>query len=168
MSAVAAAFNGPFKHQEHSGAAWERKRVANHNRQHCGSPVNNEPHQLTENQRYQLMDDSVQSTSLLPLHTAILERWRSVFCSFSLENSGLRDRKKNDIIRLFCNYCERPLQPKIAAKSFSSIFISTNHSSGFNETIYLEIILLPFFKNDKLSNDLNMEFLRSYSQLLPE
>ncbi|XP_043266861.1 semaphorin-5A isoform X2 [Venturia canescens] len=78
MSAVAAAFNGPFKHQEHSGAAWERKRVANHNRQHCGSSVKNEPHQLTENQRYQLMDDSVQSTSLLPLHTATLERFTHI------------------------------------------------------------------------------------------
>lgn len=75
MSAIAASFNGPFKHQENSGAAWERRPVAHHNRQRCGSSVNVAPHQIIDNQRYQLMDDAVQGTTLEPLHTAILERF---------------------------------------------------------------------------------------------
>lgn len=75
MSAITASFNGPFKHQENSGAAWERRPVSHHNRQRCGSFANVAPHQIIDNQRYQLMDDAVQSTTLEPLHTALLERF---------------------------------------------------------------------------------------------
>ncbi|XP_023288888.1 semaphorin-5A, partial [Orussus abietinus] len=75
MSAITAAFNGPYKHQENSGAAWARKPVSHHNRQHCGPPPSNAPHQIMDNQRYQLMDDAVQGTTLTPLHTATLERF---------------------------------------------------------------------------------------------
>ncbi|XP_043600317.1 semaphorin-5A-like isoform X1 [Bombus pyrosoma] len=74
MSAITASFNGPFKHQENSGAAWER-RPSHHNRQRCGSNANVAPHQIIDNQRYQLMDDAIQSTTLEPLHTALLERF---------------------------------------------------------------------------------------------
>ncbi|XP_039315007.1 semaphorin-5B isoform X1 [Solenopsis invicta] len=75
MSAVFASFNGPFKYQENAGAAWERRPVAHHNRQRCGSPSSTAPHQIMDNQRYQLMDEAVQSTMLEPLHTATLERF---------------------------------------------------------------------------------------------
>ncbi|KOC59161.1 Semaphorin-5B [Habropoda laboriosa] len=75
MSAITGSFNGPFKHQENSGAAWERRPVSHHNRQRCGSSADVAPHQIVDNQRYQLMDDAVQSTTLEPLHTAIHERF---------------------------------------------------------------------------------------------
>lgn len=78
MSAVAASFNGPFKYQENAGAAWERRPVAHHNRQRCGSPSSTAPHQIMDNQRYQLMDEAVQSTMLEPLHTATLERFTHI------------------------------------------------------------------------------------------
>lgn len=78
MSAVAASFNGPFKYQENAGAAWERRPVAHHNRQRCGPPSNTAPHQIMDNQRYQLMDEAVQSTMMEPLHTATLERFTHI------------------------------------------------------------------------------------------
>lgn len=75
MSAITASFNGPFKHQENSGAAWERRFVPRHDRQRCGFSADVAPHQIIDNQRYQLMDDAVQSATPEPLHTAILERF---------------------------------------------------------------------------------------------
>lgn len=78
MSAIAASFNGPFKYQENAGAAWERRPVPQYNRQHCGSSSNAAPHQIMDNQRYQLMDDAVQSTLLEPLYTATLERFTHI------------------------------------------------------------------------------------------
>ncbi|XP_011693296.1 PREDICTED: semaphorin-5B [Wasmannia auropunctata] len=78
MSAVAASFNGPFKHQENAGAAWERSPVAHHNRQRCGPPSSTAPHQIMDNQRYQLMDEAVQSSMLGPLHTVTLERFTHI------------------------------------------------------------------------------------------
>ncbi|XP_011497414.1 PREDICTED: semaphorin-5B [Ceratosolen solmsi marchali] len=74
MSAIAAAFDGPFKHQENSGAAWERKPVA-HDQQKCGFASSTGSRYLTDNQRYQLMDEAVQSATPRPLHTATLERF---------------------------------------------------------------------------------------------
>ncbi|KYQ51466.1 hypothetical protein ALC60_09464, partial [Trachymyrmex zeteki] len=78
MSAVVASFNGPFKYQENAGAAWERRPVAHHNRQRCGSSSDTAPHQIMDNQRYQLMDEAVQSTMLEPLHTVTLERFTHI------------------------------------------------------------------------------------------
>ncbi|KAG5319898.1 SEM5B protein, partial [Acromyrmex heyeri] len=78
MSAIVASFNGPFKYQENAGAAWERRPVAHHNRQRCGSSSDTAPHQIMDNQRYQLMDEAVQSTMLEPLHTVTLERFTHI------------------------------------------------------------------------------------------
>lgn len=78
MSAITASFNGPFKHQENSGAAWERRPVPHHDRQRCTVSANVAPHQIIDNQRYQLMDDAVQSTTREPLHTTILERFTHI------------------------------------------------------------------------------------------
>ncbi|KAK0086292.1 hypothetical protein PV325_003438 [Microctonus aethiopoides] len=74
-TAIESAFNGPFKHQENSGAQWEKKRVPNHYRQHCGQPENTAAHQIMDNQRYQLMDDAVQSSTVMPLHITTGERF---------------------------------------------------------------------------------------------
>ncbi|XP_011301281.1 semaphorin-5A isoform X2 [Fopius arisanus] len=78
MTAIASSFNGPFKHQEHSGAAWEKKRVTNHYKQYCGTPVNVPDHQIMDNQRYQLMDDAVQGTTISPLHSTTMERFTHI------------------------------------------------------------------------------------------
>ena len=75
MTAIMASFNGPYKYQENSGSAWERKHVPYLNRQQCDQPSSNAPHQILDNQRYQLMDDAVQSTTLMPLYTVTLERY---------------------------------------------------------------------------------------------
>ncbi|XP_076394986.1 semaphorin 5c isoform X2 [Megachile rotundata] len=78
MSAITASFNGPFKHQENLGAAWERRPVPHHDRQRCSVSANILPHEIIDNQRYQLMDDAVQSTTLEPLRTTILERYTHI------------------------------------------------------------------------------------------
>ncbi|XP_014488967.1 PREDICTED: semaphorin-5B isoform X2 [Dinoponera quadriceps] len=78
MSAIAASFNGPYKYQDGAGAAWERRQVAHHNRQHCGPSPNTAPHQIMEDQLYQLMDDAVQSTLPEPLYTATFERFTHI------------------------------------------------------------------------------------------
>ncbi|XP_046600130.1 semaphorin-5B isoform X1 [Neodiprion lecontei] len=78
MSAISASFNGPYKHQENSGSAWERRPVAHRNRQHCGIPTTNAANQLLDTQRYQLMDDAVQGATLEPLHTTTMERFTHI------------------------------------------------------------------------------------------
>lgn len=78
MTAIASSFNGPFKHQEHSGAAWEKKRIPNDYRQQCGTPVETPTHELMDNQRYQLMDEAVQGTTIAPLHTSVMERFTHI------------------------------------------------------------------------------------------
>lgn len=78
MTAIIGSFEGPFKHQENSGAAWQRGPVPHRSRQRCGMPADLAPHQIIDNQRYQLMDDAVQSTTLEPLHVATLERFAHI------------------------------------------------------------------------------------------
>lgn len=78
MSAIAASFNGPYKYQHGAGAAWERRQVAHHNRQRCGPSSNSAPHQIMDDQLYQLMDDAVQSTMPEPLYTATFERFTHI------------------------------------------------------------------------------------------
>ncbi|KAJ8681905.1 hypothetical protein QAD02_017697 [Eretmocerus hayati] len=79
MTAIASAFDGPFKHQENSGAAWEKRHVTKSGQQRCAPGVSSgSPIHLTDNQRYQLMDEAVQAHTSKPLHTAILERFTHV------------------------------------------------------------------------------------------
>ncbi|XP_044004864.1 semaphorin-5A isoform X2 [Aphidius gifuensis] len=76
MTSIESSFNGPFKHQEHSGAAWEKKRVPNQYRQHCDVPV--EQHQVMDNKKYQLMDEAVQGTKIGPLYSTTMERFTHI------------------------------------------------------------------------------------------
>ncbi|KAL1122703.1 hypothetical protein AAG570_003030, partial [Ranatra chinensis] len=64
MSAVEAAFGGPFKHQKSAGSAWERRSID------LPQPPD---HQLLELSKYQLMDSAVQPTTLTPLYRTTLE-----------------------------------------------------------------------------------------------
>lgn len=74
MSSIAAAFSGPFKHQEHPGSAWERH-VSPHKRHfECQSDSSqSHSHQLLDSNRYQLMDSAVQPATLQPLYVGRLE-----------------------------------------------------------------------------------------------
>ncbi|XP_033342636.2 semaphorin 5c [Megalopta genalis] len=78
MSAITASFEGPFKHQENSGDAWHRGPVPHRSRQRCGMSADVAPHQIVDSQRYQLMDDAVQATTLEPLRVATLERFTHI------------------------------------------------------------------------------------------
>ncbi|KAJ9581072.1 hypothetical protein L9F63_023751, partial [Diploptera punctata] len=72
MSAINAAFAGPFKHQESSGSAWERH-VSQQKRHFECQTTSSHSHQLLDSDRYQLMDSAVQPATLHPLYTARLE-----------------------------------------------------------------------------------------------
>ncbi|OXU28754.1 hypothetical protein TSAR_006189 [Trichomalopsis sarcophagae] len=80
MSSIAAAFDGPYKHQESPGAAWERKHVASHSQYKCGPNSGSGDRQQPRDDylRYQLMDEAVQSVTPRPLHTATLERFTHI------------------------------------------------------------------------------------------
>lgn len=72
MTGISASFDGPFKHQAHSRATWEKKTIPHHSGRSCSL---NEPQpQTMDDRQYQLMDEAVQSTSLHPLHTTDMER----------------------------------------------------------------------------------------------
>jgi chondroitin sulfate proteoglycan 4 len=74
MSSIAAAFSGPFKHQEHPGSAWERHVSPHKHHSECQptSPQSHS-HQLLDSSRYQLVDSAVQPSTLHPLYTGRLE-----------------------------------------------------------------------------------------------
>ena len=72
MSAINAAFAGPFKHQEHPGSAWERHVSHQKRRFECQTTSSNS-HQLLDSNRYQLMDSAVQPATIHPLYTGRLE-----------------------------------------------------------------------------------------------
>lgn len=71
MSAIEEAFSGPFKHQSHPGAAWERDHSQNRNHFECEAASHSR--QLLDSSRYQLMDSAVQPVTPKPLYNANLE-----------------------------------------------------------------------------------------------
>lgn len=71
MSAIEEAFSGPFKHQSHPGAAWERDYPQNRNHFECERASHTR--QLLDSSRYQLMDAAVQPVTPSPLYHANLE-----------------------------------------------------------------------------------------------
>lgn len=77
MSAIHAAFAGPFKHQEHPDTTWKRQDTPHRDHYECktgrGSVV-----QLLDSARYQLMDQAVQPSNGRPLHHAQLERYTHI------------------------------------------------------------------------------------------
>lgn len=73
MTAIDKAFSGPFKHQRHSGSAWEKH--PSHHRDHLECRESQHNWNLIEISKYQLMDEAVQATALKPLYTAELERF---------------------------------------------------------------------------------------------
>lgn len=71
LTAIQAAFNGPFKHQENLGSSWERASSPQHSiHAQCHDTST---HKLFDSSRYQLMDNAVQPTTKDPLYTSQLE-----------------------------------------------------------------------------------------------
>ncbi|ALC44181.1 Sema-5c [Drosophila busckii] len=77
LSAINAAFEGAFKHQEHADAAW--KTVDTHKRSQfqCASGTMAFNH-LLESSRYQLMDQAIQPIGAEPLYHSRLERFKHI------------------------------------------------------------------------------------------
>ncbi|XP_040152490.1 semaphorin-5A isoform X2 [Anopheles arabiensis] len=75
MSAIQAAFDGAFKHQESKGAAWRAQDVSNRDHYECRSGSPSGRHMsLIESSKYQLMDQAIQPITGRPLHHTALER----------------------------------------------------------------------------------------------
>lgn len=76
MSAINAAFDGPFLYQKTMSSAWERE---DNNRVAHGCKVNTDPmkrNQLVmDSRRYQLMDQAVQAATAQPLYFSKSERF---------------------------------------------------------------------------------------------
>lgn len=76
MSAINAAFSGPFKYQENAGSAWERKELEHRNQFECKfNAINSVRHDLLiSSHRFQLMDEAIQPITKYPLYVTKLER----------------------------------------------------------------------------------------------
>ncbi|XP_060837417.1 semaphorin-5A isoform X2 [Rhopalosiphum padi] len=71
LTAINAAFNGPFKHQASVGSEWVRYNPPHQlNHGHC---QRQDPNQILDSSRYQLMDNAVQPTTMDPLYYKPLE-----------------------------------------------------------------------------------------------
>lgn len=75
MSAIHAAFAGPFKHQEHLDTTWRRQDTPHRDHYECRTARSGSVVQLLDSARYQLMDQAVQPTNGRPLHHTQLERY---------------------------------------------------------------------------------------------
>lgn len=71
MSAIEQAFSGPFKHQVHPGAAWEKDYSQNRDHFECEAP--SLTRHLIDSSKYQLMDSAVQPITPQPLYNSNLE-----------------------------------------------------------------------------------------------
>lgn len=80
MTAINAAFNGPFKHQETMNSAWERRDTTNRAQYECKVNAGGlaRHNMMQESHRYQLMDQAVQPTISHPLYHTTGERFTHI------------------------------------------------------------------------------------------
>lgn len=80
LSAINAAFSGPFKHQETPSSFWEGKDLEHRNQFECkfNSIPSTRSDYLMGSHRFQLMNDAVQPIKLKPLFTSNLERFTHI------------------------------------------------------------------------------------------
>mgnify|MGYP005983464147 CR=1 FL=1 len=76
LSAIEAAFAGPFKYRENMDSAWGKHSMQHRDHFNCMSSSRSS--HLLETSKYQLMDSAVQGTTLNPLHIAHLERFTHI------------------------------------------------------------------------------------------
>ncbi|EDV97528.1 GH16920 [Drosophila grimshawi] len=77
LSSINAAFEGAFKHQEHSDAAWKTVNTPQRSQFQCASGATAFGH-LLESSRYQLMDQAIQPIGAQPLYHSRLERFKHI------------------------------------------------------------------------------------------
>lgn len=77
LTAINAAFSGPFKTQHHTGSSWDKQYSQHQDHFSCISPSSYNKYML-ESSKYQLMDSAVQATTLRPLYIAKLERFTHI------------------------------------------------------------------------------------------
>lgn len=96
LSAINTAFSGPFKHQEMSSSAWERKDLEFRNQFECKfSPIPSIRHDLLMgSHRFQLMNDAIQPITMQPLYTSERER----FTHITLDTIATKIHKKVQIM----------------------------------------------------------------------
>lgn len=73
MTAILAAFAGPFKYQGSSASAWEAQSSAVGSRHFDCEKIPQDQYSMQDSSRYQLMDLAVQPTRVLPLYYRRLE-----------------------------------------------------------------------------------------------
>lgn len=71
ISSIHKAFNGPFKHQANPKSTWE-KHTNSHTHFQCD--MQSDAQHLLDSERFQLMDQAVQPSTINPLFTSELER----------------------------------------------------------------------------------------------
>lgn len=78
ISSINDAFNGPFKYQKSMSSSWERE---DNNRPNGCRPISDSSKRnnlVIESRRYQLMDQTIQSTTSQPLFVSKLERFTHI------------------------------------------------------------------------------------------
>ncbi|XP_032574245.1 semaphorin-5A [Drosophila sechellia] len=76
LSSINAAFDGPFKQQEHADAAWKTVNTNQRSQFQCGtSSIGSSIGHWLESSRYQLMDEAVQPIGAEPLYHSKLEQF---------------------------------------------------------------------------------------------
>ncbi|XP_030372393.1 semaphorin-5A [Scaptodrosophila lebanonensis] len=81
LSAINAAFDGPFRHQEHADAVWKTVNTPRRSQFQCvasSTSSNVRYGHLLESSRYQLMDQAVQPIGSRPLYHSKLERFKQI------------------------------------------------------------------------------------------
>ncbi|XP_058985154.1 semaphorin-5A isoform X1 [Musca domestica] len=80
LSDINEAFDGPFKHQEHSDSPWRVVHSQHNSQFKCHTPTaSSRSHaHLLESSKYQLMDRAVQPITQTPLYHAKLERFSHI------------------------------------------------------------------------------------------
>lgn len=79
LSAINAAFDGPFKFQEHIDSNWKDVNTPHRNQFSCKNSGGGLSYKhLLESSRYQLMDEAVQPITVTPLYYSPLERFSNI------------------------------------------------------------------------------------------
>lgn len=142
LSAINAAFSGPFKHQENIQSLWLRRESESRNAFEC--EFRTMSHDIwTSSQRYQLMDEAVNPITTYPLHISKLE----TFTHIALDTIPT---KLHDKVQIIFVATDQNLVKKIA------IFPSKK------ETCLIEIWEPEM---DKTSKILSLQFLKHTESL---
>lgn len=94
MSAIEAAFRGPFKYQSSPTSGWESVTANAHSNFECEEPTRS--HREAVSRRYQLMNDAIQPITTTPLHHVSLER----YAHLAVDTTLTRYRERTHVLFL--------------------------------------------------------------------